>query len=49
MELTRENEPDAFCDDCGELLPEPTQEELVEGIYELVWDCPCGAQYRGGL
>lgn len=45
MELTPENEPDAFCDICGELLPQPSQEEIGEGTYQLKWECTCGETY----
>lgn len=49
MELTKENYPEAFCEDCGDLLPAPEREDLGEGYYQLVTNCPCGAEYIDSL
>ena len=47
MELTKENYPELYCDECGELLPESEVEDIGEGYTQLITNCPCGQCYIG--
>ena len=37
-----------LCEDCGNKLPPPVQEERGGGYSEPITYCPCGAVYTGG-